>query len=311
MKFDILGFCDEYLVDIISNNDKWINVSCPFCGDKDNLGFNIRNSYFNCWECGFHTIKDFVAETLGMNPASEEVRKAYLKYSSKEEFKTHTKMLDALKKELTDIKNDIKLPIEASKNISVKMKKYLESRGFDADHLIEKYRLMDTPNLYGNLQRRILIPIIYNKKIVSYTARDYSGKSDLRYISCEKDLESIPHKSILYNLDNCKERWCIINEGIFDCWKLGGDNCCAVFGISYKQSQVNLIAKRFDSVCIYFDNDREAIKQAQKLSDDLTVLGVKTIVYRYNRYEDAGEIPIDEAKEIYEKLKSMLLEAKR
>lgn len=308
MKFNLLGFCEEYMVDIVSNNDKWINIYCPFCGDKDNLGFNIRNSYFNCWECGFHTIKDFVSETLGMSHNSDEVRKAYLKYASKEEFKTHTKMLDSLKKELHDIKKDIRLPPEATDKISDRMKAYLTIRGFNPEELIKKYRLLDTPKAYGTLQKRIIIPIIYNGVIVSYTSRDYTGKSDLRYISCDKDNESINHKSILYNLDNCKEDYCIVTEGIFDAWKLGGDNCCASFGISYKQSQVNLLAKRFKSVCIYFDNDKNAVEQSMQLSNDLNVLGVKTVVYRNTSSKDAGELSIKEASIVYNKLLNILKE---
>jgi DNA primase len=306
MKFNIFEFCEEYQIDIKQQSQEWINVECPFCGDKDNLGFNIKHSYFNCWECGFHTPKEYVAETIGMNEKSDEVFKELLKYSSKTDFRAHTMMLESLKKEINNKTKDMKLPAECTNNISDKMIGYLEDRGFDAQQLIKKYRLFDTPRAFGKLQKRVIIPIIYNGIIVSYTARDYSGKSDLRYISCDKDSEVINHKNILYNLDNCKEDWCIVNEGIFDNWKLGGDNCCAIFGISYKQSQVNVLAKRFKKICIYFDNDAEAIKQSIKLSEDLQILGAKTLVYRYNISKDPGDLSIEEGMKIYNKLKAMM-----
>lgn len=119
----------------------------------------------------------------------------------------------------------------------------------------------------GNYKQRIIAPIFYNGKMVSYQGRDITEKQ-IKYKACSTEKEIIHHKHLLYNFDSVSDKM-IICEGVADVWRLGKGAVCT-FGVAYTKEQVLLILeKKIKKIWILFDNEVEAQKQAEKLAADI------------------------------------------
>lgn len=289
--FDTKRFLDDYNIEYWTHGknvaDGFINISCPHCADSSNHGgFSLDGSIFLCWRCGSHNVFETLSLLTGIN--LKELYKIVKDYNLIIDFEEEKIEYNNT---TIEMKGDKLLP---------QHKKYLESRNFNADYLERKYDLKGTlfDKDYGY---RIMIPVYYNNRIVSYQGRDFTGKSPVRYMMCKPENEIIPIKNILYNLDNCKNRWCIVVEGIFDVWRLG-DNCCSTLGTSYKKEQLNLLAKRFDIVFTMFDGEPQAQIKARKLGEELTLLGKEVINLKLES-GDPAELTDEEGKEIIEDVK--------
>lgn len=155
-------------------------------------------------------------------------------------------------------------------------RKYLAKRGFDPDKLIHEWNLLSTGIVssldesdYGN---RILIPIYWNGERVSFQCRSVSGKEP-KYKACPKDRELVHHKHILYGKQAEWKETGICVEGVTDVWRFG-PKAFAVFGIEFKMEQVRQMVKNFKKVVVCFDDDPQAVRQANKLVGLLHEAGV-------------------------------------
>ena len=183
----------------------------------------------------------------------------------------------------------------------------MEKRGFDANYLETKYGLLGTgpvSSLDGiNYKFRIVAPIYWFDKQVSFQARDITNRSKLKYITCPKDLELVFHKDILYGnwwqlahyLPQVSNDTGIIVEGITDVWRYG-NYAYATFGIKYTPTQVRLIANIFKRVAVMFDNETQAIIQANKLVAELKFRGVDAWTVSIDG--DPGSMKQSEADEL-------------
>ena len=199
------------------------------------------------------------------------------------------------KKNVVKVKSLI-LPSHTS-NLVPRHKKYLQSRGFDADKLQALWGLQSTGPMskldeswYRN---RILIPIYWNGKMVSFQTRAV-GKDPIKYKACGKQREQVNHQNILYGYQEFwqQERVGICVEGVTDVWKLGC-YAFAVFGIEFTNNQVNQMRNQFDRVAILFDDDRQAFKQGKKLLSELRFRGC--IAKQYSIKGDPGQMSRKEA----------------
>jgi len=297
--FDFLRFAKDNEIQYVdegkNTSPDWVNLPCPFCNDSSNhLGFNLESGVFNCWRCGSHSILDVI---LAVTHCSEKEGK--YKYVMYQKDKLH------YRKEKRKIDNkEIKLP-DNIQELNERARKYLMvKRNFDPDKLIDKYNLGYVDNI-GEYKFRIIAPVFYNGKIVSYQGRDITEQQELRYKACSLDDEIIPHKHILYNLDHALADYVIVVEGITDVWRMG-DNTVGTFGISYTQEQVLLLANRYKKVFIIFDNEEVAQEKARKLGESLTTLGVETEIIDLE-IKDPATLNDEDAID----LKNILLEERR
>ena len=166
--------------------------------------------------------------------------------------------------------------------LSDRHKQYLEKRGFDSDYLEKKYGLLGTGpvSLLDGIsyKHRIIAPIYWSNRQVSFQGRNITGKHKLKYMTCPKDRELVFHKDILYG--NFRDTFPLISndigiivEGITDVWRFR-DYSFATFGIEYTSVQVRLIARLFKRVAVVFDDEAQAIIQANKLVSELKFRGV-------------------------------------
>jgi DNA primase len=266
MKIDVIQLLEDNDIEYWDSGKNcqkgWINIQCPMCNDHSNHGgFNLESSttYYNCWECGWHSLYN-VLSSLKINSKYKELLKEYRTSGIYEE------------KKVKRIRNT-KIEVPGSKAITPLHSRYLKKRNFiDIEYLTMKYDLRYT-TYYGAYKFRIIFPIYYKGRIISYQGRDVSDKQKLRYKACAKDKEIIEHKHVLYNIDNCKKSYIGIVEGLFDCIRFG-DNFAATFGTSYTNEQLQLL-KIYKKVYIIFDPEEAAQKRAEALSIELESMGIE------------------------------------
>jgi len=296
--FDFIRYCDDYGIQYRVHNGNlskgWLAaLDCPFCGagsGKYHLGIPETGTYGNCWNCGGHSLKNI------LNKLTPEV--SY--YTLIKNYANYVEIHDRLLVEHSPVVAFDFLPFGSVAN------KYLLKRRFDPSFIADKYKMRDG-GFTGDFSYRIIIPIIYEGKLVAYQGRSYHPLISPKYKFLAEEKCIINPKYILYNLDNCMHDYVVLTEGVFDCIRLAGDYCtnvCATMGISTSEEQVRLIADRFRSVYICFDPEVVAQQRAHKLGAELSAMGVQVHVIDTEASYDLGDTPDEEARE----LKHIILE---
>lgn len=279
---NILDLYQDFGIQFQTENHKhcrpgWANISCPFCTGNPglHLGVHIDSGRFYCWRCGWKPTDKAIAKILGISePKARELIKQYQigrgipstggtsnssHLNQRIQFKPHR---------LPSPHGPMKRPHH----------RYLERRGFNPESLEQEWGLLGTGPvsfLDGiDYRNRIIIPIFWEGKQVSFQTRAITDRTNLRYISCPKAREKIPHQSILYG-KNWNRDIGICVEGVTDVWRLG-PIAFAIFGIEFSSKQARWISKLFKQVIILFDDDPQAIKQGQLLKAELSFRGVDT-----------------------------------
>lgn len=279
-------------------NKGWTNVTCPFCDDKTfNGGFNNAGDYYHCWKCGGHNFKQALARTV--NIPFNEIDTLIEQYAGRNSVLNTLNKKQAKATKLT-LPTDTFTPAE---------RKYLKERNFSPKLLHEKYKIVGG-GITGSWKYRIIIPLVLNGKIVSWTARTILSKQQQqklkipRYKNLSIEQSVVDPKSILYNLDYCEDKIAVLTEGAFDVIRMGDGFFCS-FGTELTQSQISMIKQRFEKVFIMFDNEKEAQEKARKFGLQIAGLGVAVeIVDAYSDFnkKDGGELNEQEVKIIRKEL---------
>ena len=280
-------------------NRGWINVTCPFCDDKTfNGGFNESYDYYHCWKCGGHPHILALSKVLHLaRDVIEELVEAY---------QGRSLMLNALNERKIASATHLDLPTDT---FTLPERKYLLKRDFDPDYLHEKYKVVGG-GLTGAWSYRIIIPLILNGRIVSWTARSILSKEkqkelDIpRYKNLSIEQSVVDPKSTLYNLDNARGRTVVLTEGAFDVMRLG-DGFVSSFGTELTQEQLRQLRERFDKVYIMFDNEKKAQEKARKSGMQLMSMGLDVeIIDAYSDYDknDGAELTDSEVSTIRREL---------
>lgn len=290
---------EDYKIDYNTRvNRGWTNVTCPFCDDKTyNGGFNNTGDYYHCWKCGGHEFKEALARTT--NIPKNQINELIQQYQGRNSLlnKLNKKQAKAIKLELP------------TNTFTTAERKYLLSRNFSPRMLKEKYKIVGG-GISGPWKYRIIIPLILEGKIVSWTGRTILSKQQQeelkipRYKNLSIEQSVIDPKSILYNLDNCRNRTAVLTEGAFDVIRLGDGFFCS-FGTELTQSQIAVIKQRFDKIFIMFDNEEKAQLKARKFGMQLASIGIEVeVVDAYSDFgkNDGGELSVEEVAIIRKEL---------
>ena len=290
---DLITFYRDHGISFLTEGHKhcrpgWVNVPCPFCSGNPgyHLGYEIAANYYYCWRCGWHPLVETIGKLLNIsNEESFRLLQPYKHLIPDHVFK------DPPKKEV------FKLPSNAEP-LSVQSRNYLERRGFNPDQLINEWDIMSTgpiSQLDGiSYNHRILMPIYWEGKRVTFQTRDITNKHPMKYLACPKHREIIHHKHLIYGKPEGWRSTGICVEGITDVWKVGVRSFCT-FGIEFTNQQVRLIAKTFDRIIIAFDPDPQARIQAIKLMNELEFREVETFVLFIDK--DPGSMNQEEVED--------------
>ena len=275
--------------------DGWVNTVCPFCIGNDgyHLGHHPSSGKWACWRCG------------GKNEISVLI--TLLKVGAREA-RTIVGNYGGISTSVVPQKNIMKKKFHLppnSKEMLRAHREYLESREFDADKLDNEWGLLGT-RMESTMDRidysrRIIIPYTWDGKIVSFDARDITGKAQNKYMACSEAREAVGHKDILYGNQHRWGRTGIIVEGTTDVWRFGASSC-ATSGIKHKPSQVRCIAKHFDRVAVCYDPDPQARICADNLVAELLFRGKDA--FRVDLPSDPADMPQKEADYLVKQLLS-------
>jgi hypothetical protein len=266
----------------------WIQIDCPFCGNpgesKYHMGYNIANVYMNCWSCGPKRIGDTLNQASGV-PMNRVL--ALLKGITKG--KTAEKVAHAGK--LKEPKGIMEL------QKAVPHQRYLDGRGFDPEEICYKWKVAAI-GMHAQLKWRLYIPILLKGQVVSWTTRSINDKG-LRYISASEEEEAVPHKTLLYGEDYCRQA-IVVCEGPTDVWRIG-PGAVATMGTSVTSDQLARIS-RYPVRAICFDNANAAQRRANELATTLCGLPGET----YNieiAADDPGSMTPEEVVDLRKNLK--------
>lgn len=276
----------------------WVNIRCPFCGDQSNhLGFSPQGNYV-CWRCGSHSLRKVLSRILGVDPIG--FKNIIVSYGGMRRRK------DEIEEQVRIGSRKFKLP-SGTESLGPRHRAYLHSRNFDDEKLEREWGLVGTGPISQldniDFKHRIIAPILWYDRTVSFQARDYTGKSNLRYITCPQERELVHHKNILYGK---QEEWRSIGicvEGITDVWRLG-PSAFATFGINYTPAQVHEM-KRFEQVFVVFDDEPQAQEQANKLVFELCFHGISAESILIDG--DPGDLSQDDADCMVKELHRVLV----
>ena len=296
----ILELYADFHVDHATEGEKhcrpgWVNVPCPFCTGNPgyHLGFNMETNHFHCWRCGGKFPDKVISKLLNIPP--KEARELIKKYGGSSR---RSRKEAKAKINLTPYKyptGEIKLKSNH--------KKYLLGRGFDPELLEAVWGVSGTgPVAYLdgiNYSHRILAPIFWEGREVSFQTRHMKSTPEFKYMACPMAREIIHHQRILYGKPLEWGRRGVCVEGITDVWRMGVRSF-AVFGIDYTPYQVRRIKQYFDDVIILFDPDPQARKQAEKLRDELEYFKVK--VHIEDIQQDPGSMSQEDADHLMKQL---------
>lgn len=270
----------------------WVNTYCPVCRSQDkHLGFNLEGGYFHCWHgCRVST------EALIMLWEGIEYHEA-CRIASEYEDDFIYRPPPGQKAQAQGLNGTIEWP-RGTVKLQDYHKAYLNNRRYDPDFLEKKYELKGTIGA-GAYAYRIMAPIFFQERWVSYQGRDITNKAMLKYKACKKTKELIDHTTILYNLDNCRGGSVIVVEGLPDVWRLG-DNSCGTFGTSILLPQIRLLSK-FKRVFVLFDSEYKAQLKARQVCNQLAIFRVETIQVSLDK-GDPGDMEQDDANHMKKEL---------
>lgn len=286
------------------NRPGWVNIECPHCSDGGggyHLGFNSEGAYFYCFRCGGHPVEGTLMKLLHIpfNQAKSisETYKLHKKRQSQ-----HSTFQPGVVKIR---KKSFKFPSDTG-DLRNSHKKYLISRGFDPQYLIDNWGIKGTGPMstldHIPYRYRILIPILWEDKPVTFQARDYTEKQAIKYLACPEERELIHHKHILYGHPSLwRKRRGILVEGAFDVWRMRLSACCT-FGTGYTTEQVRVMIKMFDELVIFFDPETIAQKRANELKEELTFWGCKASILTTTGTTDPGDMKQKDADYLLKEL---------
>ncbi len=283
------------------------SICCVFCGEGGyHLGINPTKKLWHCWICGGKgNYEKLISKILNISHI---------------EAKEIINPISDLKKVLEDRKNKVPI-IEKSKEIK-EMHLPEHTYKFDKNKtnlwqeialkfLKEKYNLTWEHILeadlhfciYGRYKHSIIIPFYLDGKLVNFISRAWNKNAKKRYDNCPNELSIVNIKSMVYNIDNVKNRknLLIIVEGCFDAIKSGLDRTIALCGTEVSKEQLSILANLgVENLIIMLDNDPHLTttsKKAQALADYLSLFS-KTRVIKLPYGKDPGSMERKEMDEL-------------
>lgn len=143
---------------------------------------------------------------------------------------------------------------------------YLARRGFTSEDLM-KYVICYC--WAGRYDGRVVLPYFEDNRLVFWTARDFTGKSDLRYMF-PKGGSAGKH---LFGCDHHSGEEAILCEGQFDAMTIGG---MALGGKALTSHQLTRLQEMgVKSVILAIDNDNSGYEMLHSVASKLDPIGIK------------------------------------
>ncbi len=267
----------------------WVNIQCVFCDDLSNhLGIRLSDYRVHCWKCGGNTMANVIMAVTSCNYG--EARRVLKSLAVGVDLPKIEKTLSVISK--------VRLPQEFTKKLPRLHRQYLRSRGFLPKKILRKYKLMACHTI-GKYKFRLVIPIIMNRKVVSFTTRAVVDDMTPKYLHAKQSESIIDPAHAIYNYDNLeKNHDAFLVEGPLDVWKLG-NGAVSIFGVEHTIEQLkHLSRKRIRNLYVLFDADAAGTKSAKKLAPIMAPICRSVEILTLENRSDPGELSTQEVTEI-------------
>lgn len=332
MNFDWIAFCRTQHIPFVTagpnvaRND--INIRCPLCTDdpSEHMGLSKdpQRPWWGCWRNGAHR---------GTNPARLIMVLLRCSYEVAENLVEagDVSKIDRFEGLGSRMKAAPEPPRKESKSAALHMPRefrpitksgygaafyrYLqEDRGFTRiGKLVDRYDLRYC--LTGHFRYRLIIPIYVLGELVSWTGRDITKKSAVRYRTLSDDPAKaadqgyaparINIKSTVLNADLCRGgEKLFVCEGPFDAlkldWSVIDSNAVALFGMPESQQLAAIRHLAHGYEAIHVTLDRDAKSKAIALTEQLRGVSPIPVLWRQlpRPFKDPGELPEDVARSL-------------
>lgn len=279
---------------------------CPF-PDHDDLtpsfSFNENSGIWHCFVCGAGDFIKFLKIMEGHKKLNESIEYAKKLVGISTDVKIDFNLLDKSINEMVNIKPKIFFKSDKIELKEIKLpESYPAEDFFDIVkkrvnlETIKKWKMRYCHNPSSRFEEkyhgRLIIPVYFNEKLVTFAARDMIGRSEkwneikeeirkgkyteeeekelIEKYSCKKILYPFgsPIASILFNWDEAKKNtdYVILVEGIFDAIRLinYGYNTIALFSTNLNDYRANILVKTFKTIYIALDNDNKVYFDGRK-----------------------------------------------
>lgn len=313
-----------------------INIRCPFCGSADpsyHMGLSLSTGFWACWRNKSHRGKSplRLLMRLLLVPYWKARQLAGLDdtYVDPEGFDAVAARVmgrDLSMTRMEQVQRDyLSMPDEfdliVPRGQSRLHWRYLQDTrlfgDFTAD-AIERYLLLYATT--GSMWYRVIFPYITNGELVSWSGRDISGQSPLRYRDLELDECLIKPKENLYNHDaiiSGGKVLCVV-EGPIDTVKIdlfGANEGVRAVGLStnsMSDEQLWLLteaADNFDKLVVLMDEKKSGLGLVDSMRMKAEISSIKnaTIMPVPLGAKDAGEYTPQQAVEAVRIIKERVL----
>jgi DNA primase len=251
--------------------------------------FNPVEEIYNCWRCGGTADVSGVLQSL-LHISFQDVRELIERYS------TRSVVVRKLNRKIPGVQA-VDLPGGPLTGV---YRRYLRHRGFRPSEVAEHYGVRGGP-VVGAWRYRLIIPIVFGGRIVSFQGRDVTGHSDIKYKTLEVEKSVVDAKSMLYGLDDVPGDTVAVVEGVMDAWRIG-PGAAATFGVGMTDAQTRLLARRFRRVTFVFDPEPAAQRRAERYAADLASMGLTVNVLDTELDHDPGSMSTDEVRDLRREL---------
>lgn len=303
---EVERFLQAYGIPYVTSGHKharqgWVNIECPFCSGNPgyHLGYNTVKDFWCCWRCGWHPEHEVIVALVGDKLEAAKARRIYQSGRGRSAPQSAVK--------IANVRN-CKLPQEYE--LTTRARNYLIDRGYNPDKIVRDWDISYGGN-FGPAAYRIIIPIHYQGKVISYTARDITGMQSNKYLTAPESVQTYNPKHILYGADFSDNSTVLVVEGPMDAWRFGY-GAVATFGIKYTREQILFLAKNYKNIKVLYDADRKGRgadrtagqKQAIELVSVLGNLGKKVTRCSLTDYgvKDPGDLTNTVAKKFMQEL---------
>jgi hypothetical protein len=243
-----------------------VGIACPFCGDhqhsgNNHLGIKLDTKQWNCWICGAGRNKGFLSLVAKLENCSYQQAKEILQPFMHSDMSL---VQTANRDDIRALQGQFKLPDEAIKELLPLHKNYLGKRNFDPEFIFKYYNLYSVGNISKRWKFRLIVPIYFHFRMVSFIGADVTRQHSLKYKNCQPEESLIPINSTVYNFDRAKHT-VIVVEGITDVWRIG-NGAVALYTKHATRQQLKILSE-FERIFIMLDSD--AITAAEELANNL------------------------------------------
>ena len=266
-----------------------INIQCPFkdCDDPSNhCGIFKDSLLFHCWKCGRRGSFAFLLVVItghNFKECQEEIESLGITFQTDilEQAKEILEGEDS-KDECSKEEKNVELPkyfeFITRETESDLLESYLKRRKVSRETLIEYNVGMCR---VGEFMNRLIIPVYFEGKLVSFQAADMTGRAELKYKTAVSKV-----KNYFFGWDRLPQnpRLVVLVEGILDAWRLE-NGVLATFGTSLTDRQRHLLVELHPS-CLVFCWDEDAWLHSCKEAENLRAFLDRVEVVQLPAQED-------------------------